>query len=273
MPIRTQNPWVDAGAGINNGIGQLVQMYAQLPQVRAQMQQHADQLGIQQGKLMLDAEDQATRAPVYAAQTANYNASASKEQAAAQQLVMLMQLAKQAQQGKYQEQMAGFSGAPTITNAQQMANSSMLGALAGSSALQPDAAQRALASEQAPLKLNMGQTAFSREGIPFAEGSMSAPYGNTLFRGMQLGGGESPTVLQQGQFRPAHSQLLDPSTIIKNQLGLITAVDQGASTTPEQEELAKVLLTKLLQSATGQTNAPTVGGGGSSKIKSIKQIR
>lgn len=262
MPIRTQNPWVDAGAGINNGLGQLVQMYSQLPQIRMQMQQHADQMGIQQGHLQLTQQDQNLHAPLYQAETEHYKANANKENAAAQQLMMLMDFAKQAQAGKYRQKTMGMTGGPTIANGEQQAAAQMLGALAGSSALQPDAAQRALEREQAPLKLNMGQTALSQSGVPFAQGAMRAPYGETLLGGMQLGGGGQPPVLQQGQFKPSSAGLIDPTTQAKNTMTFLLGLDQLGSRSKQDPAISNVLQNVIQQlggsHTAGRTNAPAV---------------
>lgn len=55
--IRTQSPWIAAAEGLQQAVNPLAQMYSQLPQIRAQMQQHADQMGIQQGRLNLEGQE------------------------------------------------------------------------------------------------------------------------------------------------------------------------------------------------------------------------
>jgi hypothetical protein len=274
--IRQQSPWVSAAESMNGGLNVLAGMYSQLPQIRAQQQHQADQLALQQGALDLNQQEHLAKVPVYNAQAANYQAGADKDKAGAAQLNMLMEFAKQAQQAKYLErggsQLQNGQG-PTIENAQNMATAQLLAALAGASTLAPDSAQRALEAEQAPVKLNAGQTAFDpRSFTPLAQGLVSAPFGNTVQAGMQLPG--NPVIQQQGQFRPSAAGQIDPTTRAKNVMEYLTGKGELGTKTIENPAVQKIL--EQVEAALFNQGGGTLSSNPPTQrpvIKSIKQIR
>lgn len=268
--IRTQNPYIAAAESMDQIANPLARMFVQLPQVRAQMQQHADQMGIAQGRLNLEQqnsifsndlanrkyglerEELNARIPLYGAQTSNYNAEAGLHNQQANQLMRLMELSKAAQAGKYQSAGGGYGmGGPTMEQANNNAFAQALGALAASSALDPTAAARALETEQKPLTLNANETAFGRDNRPFAQGMVNAPFGNTVLGGMQLGGGGQPSVIQQGQFRPPGSMQIDPSTGALNLGKLAELVDTVGAGGAADEQMINSLLQQAFQRAGG----------------------
>jgi len=213
-------------------------MYTQLPQIRAQMQAHADQMGIAQGRLNLDQQETEAKIPVYGAQTKNYNAEAGYRDQQANQLAQLIQFAQQASQAD-----------PNRLTA----------ALTGAGALDATSAARMRNDITKPLLLNQNQTAFGNPQTgaptPLAQGVVNAPFGNTVMQGTQLGGTNQPSVIQQGQFRPPGSMNLDPSTAALNFGKLAEILDNLGGGTNE----ITALLQAAQQRATGGAQ-PTASG-------------
>lgn len=255
--IQSQSPWIGAANAFSQGAEPLMRLYSQLPQIQAQMQQHADQMGLQQQRIGLEQNDQAMRAPVYQAQTASYKANAQRdtEMALAQQI--LNSMAPRAEAAKRQSYL-GMQGpaaqTPGVTN-----QADLLGLLAAASILGQGSGATALQNEQEPLKLNMGQTAFRPTvggGVePLAQGAMNPNIGSTLFQGISLPGTNAPT-MQQGSFRPPGSTNLDPSTIAKNW----AAVAQVADMLGMPQQAVGELLGR-------GTNAPTANPGMSAPVR------
>jgi len=270
--VRTQSPWIGAADAMQQGLNPLAQMFQELPQIRMRMQQHADQMGIQQGNLDLNREELDARRPVLAAQTKQYEAEATKAQSEAEKLGMLMGLAKQAQAAKYQSRAMPMTNGPTLEHAKNQEFAALLGALAGSATLDPSAAQRALESEQKPLVLATGQTAFPAQGGgPIAFGGVNSPFGNTIMGGSVPG--TRPQVLQEGQFAPKGSMAQNPF-LDAFRLAQIAACKENGELRAGMEidpNLFKSVIQGLLsgqqagQQPQVNTNRPV--------IKSIKQIR
>lgn len=201
--IRTTNPWLTAAGTMQGIAGPLQQAMYQVPQIRAQMQHQADQLGLQQANLDLQREEFQARQPYYIAQANAESAQADlyKQQALQEQL--LNSLAPQAQTAKrmgvLQEQ--GFQpGVPTMANAAIQSNADLLGALAAASLLGKGSAATMANNEQQPIRLNQGQTGFNRAGVPMMQGMVSAPLGNNVYAPQQIGAPQQ--MMQEGQFKP-----------------------------------------------------------------------
>jgi len=226
--IRTQNPWIAAAESMQQVASPLANMYMQLPQVRAQMQRHADEMGIRQGQLDLSQQELGMKAPVYNAQAGNYNAEAGLHNQQAANLGQLLQFAMQ--------------GANADTNP-------LTKNMTGAALLSPDSAQRMRGDVTKPMTLNQNETAFTNPEMgqvsPLAQGIVNAPFGNTVMQGMQLGGtNQQPAVIQQGQFRPPGSMQLDPSTAAFNLARVAEVLDSLGM--DEQQ------LTPLLQAASSR---------------------
>lgn len=243
--IRTQNPWIAAAESLDQISSPLARMYAQLPQVRAQMQQHADQMGIQQGRLMLDQQEMGAKIPVFNAQANNYNAEAGYHE---QQAAQLRELISNALSG---------SLADTNPLTQPMTRAALLN---------PNAAQQMRADVTKPLTLNQNETAFSNPALgpvqPLAQGMVNAPFGNTVLGGIPLSEQVTNRVgpnIQGGAFRPFGSAALDPTTRLKNVAGVL---DTLGKTDMTEEQLAPFveLLQSLVPREGGGTNAPTTSG-------------
>ena len=259
--IRQQSPWVGAAEGMQGGLGVLANMYSQLPQIRAQQQHRADQLAIQQGGLDLNQQEHLAKVPVYNAQAANYQAGADKDSATVQQLLRGLELSKLAQAGKFTQRGGMSPDMQGPVDPIQQAMAQVLSAFAGSTAMDPASAQRALAVEQAPVKLNMGQTAFDPNTMnPTAQGLVSAPFGNVVQQGMELPG--SPVVQQQGQFRPSAAGQINPTTESLNVIKALAGMQELGS-------LAKgnPAVSNIMQQVTQQ-----LGNFGSGKQASTNQL-
>jgi hypothetical protein len=251
--IRSQNPWLAAAESMQGVANPLMKLYTQLPQVRAQMQQHADQMGIQQGRLDLDQQEFGAKVPVYNAQAANFNAGAGLDK---QKTLNLEQLLSFAMQG------AQADTNPLTRN------------MTGAALLDPGSAQQMRNDVTKPMMLNQNETAFSNPqmGPPamLAQGMVNSPFGNTVMQGAPAGTNQPP-VIQQGQFRAPGSTSLDPSTVGKNWASVLQTLSE--QDLPEEQLNPFVQLIMQLtkgQQATGggqqvQTNRPV--------IKSIKQIK
>lgn len=269
--VRTQSPWIGAADAMQQGLSPLAQMFQELPQIRMRMQQHADQMGIQQGNLDLNRQELDAKRPVFAAQTKQYEAEATKSQSEAEKLGMLMNFARQAQAAKYQSQAMPMTNGPTLEHAKNQEFAALLGALAGSSTLDPSAAQRALESEQKPLVLATGQTAFPAQGGgPMAFGGVNSPFGNTVMGGSVPG--TKPQVLQQGQFAPKGTTAQNPF-LDAFRMAQIAALQENGEL-PAGMEVDPQMFKQVIQGLIGSQQAaqPQVNTN-RPVIKSIKQIR
>lgn len=248
--IRTTNPWIAAADALDQGVSPLARMYTQLPQVRAQMQQHADQMGIAQGRLMLDQQESQARLPVFAAQAANYNAESGLRNQQAEEIAQLLRNAAVGSQG----------------DAQALARAAAFSALTN-----PNAAQGLRNDITKPLTLNANETAFSNPQMgtptPIAQGVVNAPFGNTVLAPAALGGTNvNPAPLQVGQFSPHASTELDPASaaLRLGELAKIANEYGGAAGRTN----AMTLLDAAQKRAMGG-GQPAPGGGGSDRVKVV----
>lgn len=227
------------------------------------MQQHADQMGLQQQRIGLEQQDQQMRAPVYQAQVANYNANAAYDNARVQGLQRALQLSQVVQAAKTKQMtpnlQPGMSRMPSMANGLELALADMLGGFAGSAGLDSMASMHALKNEQTPMTLNREETAFGGNAnsgyYPVAQGMAIPPFGSSLFQGTGLPNA-NPTLQQQGSFRPPGSTNLDPSTIAKNW----AAVAQVADMLGMPQQAVGELLGR-------GTNAPTANPGMSAPVR------
>ncbi len=211
--IRTTSPWITAANAVNGMADPIARAMQQAPMIRAQMQHQADMLGIQQGQLDLSQQQLNAQLPHYAAQAEQEQAMAEKYRQDAQAVAILNAMVPKIKNAKtvavLNEQ--GFvpgTGTPDRYNGAILNNADVAGMLAAGALLGKGSAATALNNEQQPIRINQGQTGFSRSGVPEMQGMASVPLGNTLMAPQQVGA--VPQILQQGQFSPSH-QMANPA--------------------------------------------------------------
>lgn len=272
--FRQQSPWLDAAQGIERGAGQLSQIMMQVPQVRAQMQRHADEMGIRQGGLELQQQEHLAKVPVYNAQAMNYQAGAEKDNATVQQLMRGLEMSKLAQENEFIRR----GGMPTQTQSpvdpMQQAMALVQSAFAGTTAMDPASSQRAYTAATTPVKYNLNQIGLDpNTGKQVGGGLVSVPHGNPVFAPSD--GTNALTSLVLGQFRPSGAGQLDPSTIGKNTADYLTQKQNLGSKVLENPAVSNLLQqveALMLNRGGGNTNQ-TQAATQRPVIKSIKQIR
>ena len=202
--IRTTSPWITAANAVGGVTDPIARAMQQAPMIRAQMQHQADMLGIQQGQLDLSQQQLNAQLPHYAAQAEQEQAMAEKYRQDAQAVAILNAMVPQitgAKRMAVQNEQGFVPGMPTRQNAAIMGNADVAGMLAAGALLGKGSAATALNNEQQPIRINAGQTGFSRAGVPEMQGLVSAPFGNSVYAPQQVG--ETPRLMQPGQFSPS----------------------------------------------------------------------
>lgn len=280
--IRTESPWSVAAQSMQGAAEPLARLLTTLPQIRMQMQAHADEVGYQNAKLAQDQQQfdvtSRQRQQELDSHGMLYKAEATKADTETEKMRTLLQLAKDARATKVASGMVGYSGAPTMANAQMSDDAGTLGSLVAAAILGQSPAAQALASEQKPINVPMNTSLFSRTGTPLAVGMSSAPLGNTV---RQPAGGTVPgPVVQTGQPRES----LTPRNI-PSELGHLAQIINTLAMTsptgdlPEQGTNLLQVVSMLTDQLRG-TNAPALpatpqsqGTNSPVKIKSIRQIQ